>query len=65
MPKQKTHSGIRKRVKVTAGGKLLRQKTGLRHNLESKYGKKKRELAAVRELSKRDTRTVLRMLGKR
>ena len=36
MPKNKTHSGIKKRVKVTGSGKLLRQHAGTRHQLEHK-----------------------------
>ena len=36
MPKMKTHSGIKKRVKVTGSGKLVRQKAGMRLNLEKK-----------------------------
>jgi len=31
MPKNKTHSGMSKRVKVTGTGKLMRQQAGLRH----------------------------------
>ena len=36
MPKNKTHSGTAKRVKVTGSGKLRRQQTRLRHRLEVK-----------------------------
>ena len=36
MPKNKTHSGASKRFRVTGSGKIRRQKTGLRHNLEKK-----------------------------
>ena len=36
MPKNKTHSGTAKRVKITGTGKLRRQQTGLRHRLEVK-----------------------------
>jgi large subunit ribosomal protein L20 len=39
MPKNKTHSGASKRFRVTGSGKIRRQKTGLRHNLESKPSK--------------------------
>ncbi|HZP14547.1 MAG TPA: 50S ribosomal protein L35, partial [Nocardioides sp.] len=34
MPKNKTHSGAKKRFKVTGSGKILREKAGKRHNLE-------------------------------
>ncbi|MGD9531034.1 MAG: 50S ribosomal protein L35, partial [Pseudonocardia sp.] len=44
MPKNKTHSGIAKRIKVTGRGKLLRQQAGLRHRLEVKSSKETRDL---------------------
>ena len=34
MPKNKTHSGMKKRVKVTGTGKIIGQHAGMRHNLE-------------------------------
>ncbi len=34
MPKQKTHSGAKKRFKVTGSGKIMKQQAGMRHNLE-------------------------------
>ena len=64
MPKQKSHSGIRKRVKVTAGGKLLRQKTGLRHRLEKKSSELTRRLSGTTEVSKADRRRVNKLLGR-
>ena len=36
MPKQKTHSGSKKRFKVTGSGKIMKQQAGMRHNLEVK-----------------------------
>jgi ribosomal protein L35 len=36
MPKNKTHSGTAKRVRVTGSGKLRRQSTNRRHQLEHK-----------------------------
>ncbi|NUT45794.1 MAG: 50S ribosomal protein L35, partial [Saccharothrix sp.] len=36
MPKNKSHSGTSKRVKVTGSGKLVREKAGKRHLLEKK-----------------------------
>ena len=36
MPKNKTHSGTKKRVKVTGTGKLMHAGSGKRHNLEGK-----------------------------
>ena len=44
MPKQKTHKGIAKRIRVTSTGKLVRSKAGRRHLLAHKSSKRKRAL---------------------
>ena len=36
MPKQKTHSGAKKRFKVTGSGKILHERVHSRHLLEAK-----------------------------
>ena len=64
MPKQKSHSGTGKRIKVTASGKLLRQKTGLRHRLEKKSSELTRRLSGTTEVSKADRRRVKKLLGR-
>jgi large subunit ribosomal protein L35 len=52
MPKMKSHSGTRKRVKVTGTGKLMREQAGRRHLMESKSTRVTRRLAGVVELAK-------------
>ena len=42
MPKQKTHSGAKKRFKLTGTGKVKYQKTNKRHRLTQKDHKRKR-----------------------
>ncbi len=42
MPKQKTHSGAKKRFKVTKTGMVKYQKTNKRHRLTQKATKRKR-----------------------
>ena len=64
MPKQKTHSGITKRVKVTAKGKLLRQHTGMRHRLEKKSSELTRRLSGTTEVAKADRKRVKKLLGR-
>jgi large subunit ribosomal protein L35 len=64
MPKNKTHSGASKRFKVTGSGKLLRQKAGRRHLLEHKSSRLTRRLAGTTEVSKADTKTVRKLLGR-
>jgi large subunit ribosomal protein L35 len=64
MPKNKTHSGIAKRVKVTGRGKLLRQQAGLRHRLEVKSSKETRDLSGVVPVDKADVKRVKKLLGR-
>ena len=63
-PKNKTHSGIAKRVKVTGSGKIMRQQAGLRHRLEVKSSKETRDLSGVVPVAKVDVKRVKTMLGR-
>ena len=63
MPKNKTHSGMKKRVKVTSRGKLLRQQSGLRHNFERKPSTLTRRLSGTTEVAKNDQARVKKLLG--
>jgi large subunit ribosomal protein L35 len=64
MPKNKTHSGASKRLKVTGTGKILRQKAGTRHKLEKKSSKLTRRLAGTVEIAKSDLGRARRLLGR-
>jgi large subunit ribosomal protein L35 len=64
MPKNKSHSGIRKRVKVTGSGKLLSQRAGMRHHLELKSSRVTRRLTGTQEISKADAPRVKKLLGR-
>jgi large subunit ribosomal protein L35 len=64
MPKQKTHSGAKKRFKLTGSGKVMKQQAGMRHNLEVKSGKRKRSLNAEAVLAPQDAKVIKRLLGK-
>ena len=44
MPKQKSHSGAKKRFKITASGKIKRAKAYKSHILNKKSRKRKRNL---------------------
>lgn len=44
MPKAKTHSATKKRVKVTGSGLFKIKRTGMAHNLRKKTTKQKRHL---------------------
>jgi large subunit ribosomal protein L35 len=63
MPKNKTHSGIKKRVKVTGTGKLLKQHAGMRHNQEHKSSRLTRSLTGTTEINAVDRSRVKKMLG--
>jgi large subunit ribosomal protein L35 len=63
MPKNKTHSGTSKRIKVTGSGKLLREKTNRRHMLEHKSSRRTRRLEGTTDVSPHDRKRVRRLLG--
>ena len=63
MPKMKTHSGAKKRFKVTAKGKVLGRHANSSHILEKKSPKRKRSFGQPRELSPHDTPRVKKLLG--
>ena len=64
MPKQKTHSGAKKRFKITGTGKIKKQQAGMRHNLEVKSGKQKRALGMDSIVSPADAKGIKKLLGK-
>ncbi|RWZ46476.1 50S ribosomal protein L35 [Labedella phragmitis] len=63
MPKQKTHSGAKKRFKVTGSGKIMKQQAGMRHNLEVKSGKRKRSLNRDEVVAPQDRKVIKKLLG--
>ena len=63
MPKQKTHSGAKKRIKITGSGKLLRQHAGMRHQLERKASKLTRRLSGTTEVAPSDAKKMKKLLG--
>jgi large subunit ribosomal protein L35 len=63
MPKNKTHSGTSKRIKVTGSGKLMREKAGKRHLLEKKSSKLTRRLSGAVEVAKNDVPRLKKLLG--
>ncbi len=63
MPKMKTHSGAKKRFKVTATGKVRGRHAFTSHILEKKSPKKKRSLGDPKILNAHDVPRVKRMLG--
>ncbi|MDR1790357.1 MAG: 50S ribosomal protein L35 [Propionibacteriaceae bacterium] len=64
MPKMKTHSGAKKRFRVTGSGKLMRQQAGKRHLNEHKPTKRTRRLSVDQSVSKADEKNARTLLGK-
>lgn len=64
MPKQKTHSGAKKRFKLTGSGKVMKQQAGMRHNLEGKSSVRTRRLNKEEVLAAPDAKNVKKLLGK-
>jgi large subunit ribosomal protein L35 len=65
MPKMKTHSGTKKRVKQTSSGRLRHEQVNKRHRLEVKTSKRSRKLRKDSEISSADSKNVKRLLGLR
>ncbi len=63
MPKMKTHSGAKKRFKLTATGKVRGRHSFTSHILEKKAPKRKRHLGRPAEISAHDTPQVKTLLG--
>ena len=64
MPKMKTHSGAKKRFRLTGKGKVMREQAGGRHLLEHKSSKFTRRIANDVELAPQDAKKVKKLLGK-
>jgi large subunit ribosomal protein L35 len=65
MPKMKTSSAARKRLRVSAGGKVMRRRAFKSHLLEHKSPKRRRLKRQDTGVAPADTREALRLLGKR
>ncbi len=64
MPKMKTHSGAKKRFRVTGSGKIMRPQAGKMHLNEHKPTKRTRRLDGDVVLSPADAKTARKLLGK-
>jgi large subunit ribosomal protein L35 len=65
MGKLKTHKGLKKRVRVTARGKVMRGKAGRRHLLSHKSGKRTRQLRRKSQVAKAQLNRAKAALGER
>ena len=63
MPKQKRHSGAKKRFKLTGTGKLLRRHAMKSHLLAKKSAKRKRLFRADDHVAPSDARSIKKHLS--
>ncbi|MCK4913945.1 MAG: 50S ribosomal protein L35 [Planctomycetes bacterium] len=64
MPKQKTHKGLAKRVKVTASGKVKSKGAGSGHLMSSKNAKRRRRISTPSIMNSASAKTAKIKLGK-
>jgi large subunit ribosomal protein L35 len=65
MPKVKTSSGAKKRLRLTATGKVMRRRAFKSHMLEHKSPKRLRKKRRDTGVDAADNREALRLLGKK
>lgn len=63
MPKLKTHSGTKDRIRLTKNGKVRRRKSTGNHLLQKKSAARKRQFAGLTTQSGKEAKTVKRQLG--
>ena len=62
MPKLKTKSGAKKRFRLTAGGKVVRQQAGKRHGMIKRTPKQIRRLRGTTTASAPDAKIIKKYL---
>ena len=63
MPKMKTHSGAKKRFRVTATGKLMHKGAGKGHLMEVKSSRRARRISGDKDLPTPQAKKARRLLG--
>ena len=63
-PKNKTHSGAKKRFKLTGTGKVMHDHAMNVHKFEEKSSSRKRRVSLDANLSAPDSKRVKKLLGK-
>ncbi len=63
MPKQKTHSGLKKRIKVTGTGKLMRGRAYKNHLAASKTTKQNRQLRGEAQVHPSDRKRIKSLIS--
>jgi large subunit ribosomal protein L35 len=64
VPKNKTHSGAKKRFRITGSGKVMREKANKRHLLEVKSSTRTRRLSMDAVVDPADVKKIKKLLGR-
>ncbi|MCI4011646.1 50S ribosomal protein L35 [Brevibacterium sp. ZH18] len=64
MPKQKTNSSAKKRMRVTGTGKIMREGVNNQHKFEHKSSAQKRRVGADQVITGGDRKMARKLLGK-
>jgi large subunit ribosomal protein L35 len=64
MPKNKPHSGAKKRFRITGSGKVMREQANARHLFEYKSSRRTRRLAQDQVVAPADVKKIKKLLGK-
>jgi large subunit ribosomal protein L35 len=64
MPKMKTHSGTKKRFRLTGSGKIMRRRANRQHLFEHKPSRRTRRLANEVTVAPSDLKQIKKLLGK-
>ena len=64
MPKNKTHSGAKKRFRVTGSGKIMRERANHVHKFHEKSPQHARRLASDVQVAKADVKKIKKLLGR-
>lgn len=63
MPKLKSHSGTKDRVRITKNGKVLRRHSTNSHFLSKKSAARKRQFAGLHEITGRAAKNIKLRIG--
>lgn len=63
MPKLKTHSGTKDRVKLTKNGKVMVRRSARNHFMEHKSASRKRTMAGVQQVPGKSAKNIKLNLG--
>jgi len=58
MPKQKTHKGLTKRIKITSSGKVKCRHSGAGHLMSGKNAKRRRHLSSSTVITSAKAQTI-------